>query len=110
MSRYEDWLNKFIGKTLTRDPEYLDKESADVEYASWDNTLYVNSNYRDDRHNEGLSVSTGMEITLKDSVITKIQITARMYGDDGLGDVWPEDVWNMSDYREAKAFLKYITE
>ena len=42
--------------------------------------------------------------------ITEIEPSVRVYGDEGLGDSDPEDVWNIDDYKAAEAFLALITK
>ena len=112
MSRYEAWLEKFVGKKLSRDPEEIANDSADNDYSDDPQRLWIVTNFRSYSEDTNWDLSTGLELHLQGRVITRIDITARVYafGDSGLGDVWPEDVWKMVDYRAAKKELEYITE
>ncbi len=121
-SRYYKWLRAFIGKKVSVNLDGLD---ADVEWDSeWDEDdedscagkCFANTNYRDYMRNAtderaGWSIETGLEITIDATgTITDIEISAQVYGDDGLGDCYPDDEWKMDDYRCAKAFLQEITK
>ena len=44
------------------------------------------------------------------NVIRKIEPEVRVYGDDGLGESDPEDMWNMEDIHSAEDYLARITK
>ena len=117
MSRYLTWLRKYEGKKVEKDLWALTLEDADLDWVATggDGFGTVETNLRPYKpmsvyDSDNWSVVTGLSFTTdQEGRLHDIRITARVMGDDGLGDVDPEDIWNMDDYRHAKEFLESIT-
>ena len=109
-SRYLTWLKKFEGKKITTDLEERSLRDQDLQLSEWNGivTITMETLYRPYR---GCSLATGLHIIQdQEGLIRKLDITADVYGEDGLGDVNPNEVWKEDDYLAAKAWLEDITK
>ena len=118
MSRYLTWLRKYNGKPVAVDLEERALQDADFDYVPYEDRPsfgIVDTNLRPYKpmsiyDSDNWSLCTGISFHVdKEGRLCDIAITANVLGDDGLGDVDLEDVWNMDDYRAAKEFLDNIT-
>ena len=130
MINYRKQLNQtYKGKTITRqipdtfDYDWIDDDITDEDFTGGsccieiqsrkDYIIYDSIEEDCEEESEQWKVSTSLSIEVnEDKTITGIDINADVYcyGDSGLGDIDPDDVWEHEDYQLACDVLNAITE
>ena len=125
-------LQEYIGKKITVDLEKLSEDNAELDWeynpnddgSSFKGIGHINIDYRPYNLNEDTGqedeefdessnwdVQIGLDFeTNSNSYLSSIQITVSIYGDSGLGDCDPDEIWTSEDYKLAKIFLNKITK